>query len=391
MYNVVVYQARFKPEWLKRRRPSMSQRYVRYGHIEGIDADKIAYATQASEAAYIVQNPDEQAIVDIMRENYNHADENLYVGFTNESDEQIRKLFPDLSKCKKSYHVKVEFEVKHSFFNGLIKSVNSIDPLIVQRILPQSHDFLPKSSDFFQYKPHMHVIISQLDLNDQLSALKAIAQCPPQSPPILINGSFGSGKTRVLACAAYYITEMAEEPARVLICTHHQASADSFVESYFGELLTNPKFSWQVHLIRLTSFNYVKYNEEDQVKKSTSDKFSKFYISISHLRKKVKSISSSSKNLVIVTTFNTALHLQEIFHPGFFTHILLDEGAQSREPEAIAPLSLASGGTQIVIAGDPSQVRLSRSRAAYVHILIPSNPSMLTAAPLITIIACVYI
>ena len=67
-------------------------------------------------------------------------------------------------------------------------------------------------------------------------------------------------------------------------------------------------------------------------------------------------ISNSSGNLVIATTFLTALSLRNLFRPGFFTHILIDEGAQTREPEAIAPLSLASSGTKIVIAGDSCQV-----------------------------------
>ena len=348
VYKLVVYQARFKPEWIRGTRDNASQGYVRYGHIEGIDADKIAYATQASEAAYIVHSAHKQVMVDIMRENYNHTDENLYISFTRDSDEQIRKVFPDLSKDKKSYIVRIEFEVKHMYFDNLIKSVSNIDPVIIRRLLPQRDDFLPKSSGFFQYKPHMHGIISQLDADDQLAALKTIALCPPQSPPILINGSFGSGKTRVLACAAYYITEMAKEPARVLLCAHHQASADSFVESYFGDLLTNPKHSWQVCFVRLTSNMYT----------CRSYKFSKFYMNTNNLRKVVQSqrLLNSSRNLVIATTFFTALRLRYIFSPGFFTHILLDEGAQSREAEAIAPLSLASSSTQIVIAGDSSQV-----------------------------------
>ena len=41
---------------------------------------------------------------------------------------------------------------------------------------------------------------------------------------------------------------------------------------------------------------------------------------------------------------------------GHFTHILLDEGAQSREPESIAPLCLADIDTKIIIVGDHKQV-----------------------------------
>jgi len=39
-----------------------------------------------------------------------------------------------------------------------------------------------------------------------------------------------------------------------------------------------------------------------------------------------------------------------------FTHILIDEGAQTREPEAVAPLGLADDNAKIVIAGDHLQV-----------------------------------
>ena len=364
MYNLILYQARFKPNWIWRSTDDQSQGFVRYGIIEGIDPDKIAYATQASEAVYIMANQVEVK-ANIMRENYDHTDENMYIGFTRDSVAQLSKAFPDLQNGKKTYdQVKVEFEVKHMFFDGLIKSVNYIDPVIIQRILPLPRDFLSRSSTFFRYKHEMHAIISQLDPDDQLAALKTIALSPAQSPPILINGSFGTGKTRVLAIAAYYTIEMAVEPARVLVCAHHQVSADNFVETYFGDMVINRDFSKQVRLIRLTSSHYT----------SRSEKFSNFYMNFYHLCKEMQRNRSStiSGNLLIATTCSTALRLCDLFAPGFFTHIFLDEGAQSREPEAIAPLSLASSGTKIVIAGDSCQVS-SYNRCIYTLLIRLEN------------------
>ena len=349
VYKLVLYQARLKPQWIRRLSNDNSSIYVRYGSIEGIDPDKIAYATQASEAAIIVVN-EVEVKADIMRENYKHTDENMYIGFTQESIPNLKKAFRDLSNSNKTYeHVKVEFEVKHLFFDNLIKSVNKIDPIIAQRLLPEPQDFLLKSSElaFFQQdeSESIPIISSQLDPDDQLNALKIIAQSPAQSPPILINGSFGTGKTRVLAFAAYYFTEVAVKPTRVLICAHHQVSADHFVESYFGEMIKN---NWHVRLIRLTSMNYNARNPQ----------YSKFFMNFHQLHKEVKvgRVSTGSGNLVIATTFLTALRLQDLFAPGFFTHILLDEGAQTREAEAITPLSLATSETKIVIAGDSCQV-----------------------------------
>jgi len=58
---------------------------------------------------------------------------------------------------------------------------------------------------------------------------------------------------------------------------------------------------------------------------------------------------------LIITTFLTAPHLT-FYDVKPFTHILIDEGAQTREPEAIAPLVLAGDNAKIVIAGDHLQV-----------------------------------
>ncbi len=65
-----------------------------------------------------------------------------------------------------------------------------------------------------------------------------------------------------------------------------------------------------------------------------------------------------------------------MFPPGFFTHILLDEGAQAREPEAVAPLSLATKDTKIVIAGDPQQVSNIGSSHVYVVMMNCTHPQV---------------
>ena len=55
---------------------------------------------------------------------------------------------------------------------------------------------------------------------------------------------------------------------------------------------------------------------------------------------------------IVVSTFLISLHLVDVLGRNFFTHILIDEGAQAQEPESIAPLCLANGQTKILIAGD---------------------------------------
>ena len=340
MYNLVILQTGFRPLWF--RSPSSSNSYTRYGYIEGIENEKVAYATMASEAAFIVTAEGEVS-ASIMMENSSHTDDNLYIGFTRVSDSMLRRLFHGLAGSEKSYsHVTIEFEVKHVYFDNLIKSVNSIDPVVVQKLLPQVDDFLPLSSES---EPNMQSVIAQLDPGDQLTALKKIVSCPTQSPPILINGLSASGKTRIIAMSAYHVTKMATKPARVLVCSHHQKSADSIIESYFGKFVTNPKYSWQVRLVRVTS----------ALSTPSSQRFSQFYMNFFQLCQEVQK-GTLSGNLVIVTTFLAALRFQKLFSRGFFTHIFLDDGAQIREPEAIAPLSLATNNTKILIAGDPCLV-----------------------------------
>ena len=73
--------------------------------------------------------------------------------------------------------------------------------------------------------------------------------CDPKAP-LLIVGSFGTGKTHLLARAAMQIVQ--EDPrARVLVCAHLQSTADSYVVNYFCEVLRtnemvrlmNPRYS----------------------------------------------------------------------------------------------------------------------------------------------------
>lgn len=356
-YTLVIYQCDIKPHWLYNQKDSIC---VRYGHIEGIDADRAAYATQASEIAVVIGSDGSKAKMEIMKENFNHSDEHLYIGFNRKEIANFKEIFQELPNSKVTYsQIEVQFEVKHSYFNNLIRSVNNIAPDIINRLLPVREDFLSRCPGNFQYTTSMQPMISQLDSDDQLNALKTVAVCPTSSPPVLINGSFGTGKSRVLAIAAYYISETLKQ-ARILVCAHHQASVDHFVETYFGDMIQ--EHSWNIkHFFHVTPTDY-------HVRSEKLKKYSQYFMTFSQLKKRVQNTRIDDGNVVITTTFLNALHLHRLplFRHGFFTHILLDEGAQSREPEAIAPLSLASKETQIVIAGDSNQVLIYNNNIMYV-------------------------
>ena len=308
-----------------------------YGCLEVGDGDIIAHATQASEAVYLIASERNEVKGEILRDNFNHTGNKLYISmdppFTTEANK-----------------IEAQFEVKHSYFDSLHKALNSIPDNIIRRLVPRSEDFpshvnaealLTLQSIPKEYKTILNL---QTLEQDQQQALQIVLSCPSNSPPVLVTGSFGSGKTSFLASVAYCFIAEAERcraPARILICTHHQATADTIMEKYFIPMLDSISTPLKIEVARITSLNArkidIRYLE------------SKDFLNNSYKYIKLR-------KLILVTTFLTAIHLKVKFNPGFFTHILMDEGAQAREPEAIAPLCLADNNTKIIIAGDPQQV-----------------------------------
>ena len=111
---------------------------------------------------------------------------------------------------------------------------------------------------------------------------------------MIIPGPFGTGKTRVLAVATYNFIETAKKSnsiARVLLCCQQQVSADTFVESYFGKILTDKHKSWGVKLVRLTRNKY--YLEDSALQRSSDVPFFEFKKHVDMSTKKFETTSSS--------------------------------------------------------------------------------------------------
>ena len=274
---------------------------------------------------------------EILRDNLSHTENNLYISM-------------DPPFTTKANKIEAQFEVKHLYFNSLHKALNSIPDNIIRRLVPRSEDFPShvnaEALSTLQSIPKVYKIILNLQTleQDQQQALQIVLSCPSNSPPVLVTGSFGSGKTSFLASVAYCFIAEAERcraPARILICTHHQATANTIMEKYFIPMLDSISTPLKIEVARITSRDVQKRDIRYLESKNFLDNSYKYI----QLRK-----------LILVTTFLTAIHLKAKFNPGFFTHILMDEGAQAREPEAIAPLCLADNNTKIIIAGDPQQV-----------------------------------
>ncbi|XP_019850656.1 PREDICTED: uncharacterized protein LOC109580165 [Amphimedon queenslandica] len=290
--------------------------------ILGMNDDQVQYATQASEGIIFVKNKKDLCKGTILHSNYGNLSEHFYVSLDVDDFRCIQDACRHLGSGW--YQVYVEFEVKHAYFDSLHQAVIDIPDSMIKKITP--------SSD------------AASNENKQSKALEAILQCPANFP-VIVSGPFGSGKTRIIARAAYEFIQtglIAHSPTRILICAHHSDTAKTYVSKYLYPAFNGvPK----VKVIRITRQDRFFHTSRNIINRTVYDL--KREISLGHHIK--------DQVIVIVTTYMTSLHVAKIFG-AHFTHILLDEAAQVREPEAIAPLSLGNAATKIIATGDSKQV-----------------------------------
>ena len=335
--------------------------YFGYITADHLDGDKISYAEQASAGKVILVLPGSRnegplilQSLNIQGSEYTKGRECIYLELHDHDVDSIVNLYPKCIRANKQIEkVKVEFVLKHSYFKRLHKAIDQLSDEVISKLVPcNPSDFsIQELNGYAPVCTHMIKMVKEIVFldrdrekgnipNSQMSALCKILQIDSQcKAPVLIVGSFGTGKTRLLARTAYQ-TLYNDRSAKVLVCAHHQRSVDSLMEDYFLKMIKEGwKCNTMVRLIPEGWHSQYKHEYED------------YYKTISQM----KVLDKSSLKLVL-TTFSSSLLLLQCVGKGHFTHILLDEGAQSREPETIAPLCLANKNTKIVIAGDHKQV-----------------------------------
>ena len=312
--------------------------YNHYGIIFGEDGDILAYAKQASEGSIVVLNEKVQLKTKHVRARIPHGDYNansIVFGLDKDEEEKLTWWKP-ATRYQYTHPVplRVEFMVKRSYFKGLHAALSKLKPAGIQKMIPIQHDFA--SSTLRPFRPRRPPYKSLLLDSYQQRALFRILNCS-SGAPVLVTGPFGTGKTRVLVTAAYEI--LGKSSNRILMCAHHQNSVDTFI-SYFGEILQDPCNPWQKKVVRIVlNDSYMRINKP---------KYPHLYVA----RDELDSIDPYD---LVITTLGTSRSLLYKGHKPF-THILIDEGAQTREPETISPLCFARDFTKIVIAGDHLQV-----------------------------------
>ena len=267
---------------------------------------------------------------DIMYRNFNAERDSLTV--------EIRQngLFRQF-KLNARWKTFVRFTFNHWYFWRLHRAIARADDRLIERLVkPRPKHFEPSST--------VRKGSFKLDREYQLEALKKMLSCETQAPYLLL-GPFGTGKTYVLAAFIEQLL-MSGSRNRILICTHQDTGADKLYRSLQENIdgihlqalrLVPDAFETRRNFALLQPYS-CKAVCQDEVQHLTQWK-------------------------VIVTTFLTAITIKDKLIKEkaslHFSHIVIDEGAQSREPEALGALALAKQNTRIVIAGDHRQVCMS--------------------------------
>ena len=308
----------------------------------------MSYAKQASEGSFLILNERIKGRIVIHASHIpfyqvkkshlpRSADQNsIVLGLTEEENTSLTTWNP---KCKGNYafrdYVLIQFELKHSYFQRLHNALDNLPQCIVDRLIPiaKYEPNMDTDKDCREcYAPPYEKL--RLDKTCQLQALNLILSSKSKCP-LLVAGPFGTGKTRVLARAAFEILK--DRSTKVLICAHHQASVDTFVD-YFCSMKHDKERPWYPKFIRVAMYSH---------RSAIKDANPTFFVTVGQ--------ANRTHHRLVVTTLGFAPRLSN-YKNGYFTHILIDEGAQTREPETVAPLTLAGENTTIVIAGDHNQV-----------------------------------
>ena len=329
MYEVTIFQPGFKPLNMEHNF-NRDEEFIRFGYISGTDGDKLSYAKQASEGSLIVL--DEQTFIKVKHIYASvpkDANSNAIVfALTKEANSKLVR-WSALAKTRWSRNLQVHFELKHSYFQRLHNALDSISFESIKKIMPNCENFTNDNGgrNWNPGKPEH----DKLELDSyQQRALRTILNSSPGAP-VLVTGPFGTGKTRLLARAAYEILKFPR--SKVLICAHHQASVDTFVK-LLGEVIDNDI------MIRVIPNQSYRSKIRDKYDHLFVPKYKVHY-----------SLENAGIRLVITTLGTSNLRIRSKF-----SHILIDEGAQTREPEIISPLQFAHEYTRIIIAGDHLQV-----------------------------------
>ncbi|CAE6495202.1 unnamed protein product [Rhizoctonia solani] len=177
---------------------------------------------------------------------------------------------------------------------------------------------------------------------EQRNAITRVIRLPPGSPPFIIFGPPGTGKTvTAVECISQLLND---KNARILACAPSNSASDLIAQRLIQlrELKPDELFRLNArYRQRTTPEDLLPYSSQDPTRKNSQ-------IPLGHLK----------PYRVVVATCSTSAVLRRLgVEPGAFTHIFIDEAGQGSEPEVMIPILMMAGPkTNIVLSGDPKQL-----------------------------------
>lgn len=228
----------------------------------------------------------------------------------------------------------VHFEISHHHYHHQHQAIENASESTISKLFPSSHTLRQSQSGMEIASLRVNDVF-HLDQQYQLKALKKMFACSPGAPYILL-GPFGTGKTYLLSAAVSKLVERGTN--KVLVCTHRNRGADGIYRALQGNVRRVERSVARVvggaeaaERLRLPGATIVYPDRQ------------------------------ATNYSVLITTFGVAGNLVNLVRQGYlhFSHILIDEGAQCPEPEALGALILAERDTRVIIVGDNKQVGLA--------------------------------
>ena len=188
---------------------------IRYGYIRAkhLDEDKIAYLDQACERNLVITYNEGDYHATMVKPHYKKR--RIFICIPKQDALWLIDS-PEMFTIK----VKVKFELKYSYFDRLHNAIDLLSIETIRRLFPTDENCFFNSRAVYNlplekdYREHLTLEPGQREV------VKMIVHAQPKAP-VIVAGSFGTGKTRILAQAAFQILTVKKHP-RVLVCAHHQ-------------------------------------------------------------------------------------------------------------------------------------------------------------------------
>jgi hypothetical protein len=180
----------------------------------------------------------------------------------------------------------------------------------------------------------------------QLQAVHEIVAGVCRPTPYLLFGPPGTGKTVTLVESILQIYTR-QPDSRILACAPTNTAADLLVERLYAAL------EGRHDMLRIMAFSRAREGDG-----APGPKVLPFTLDDGQGSFRAPTLQEVLSHRIVVSTLTTASKLHNLgVQRGHFTTICVDEGGQSFEPEAIAPVAPLLGETgQLVVAGDPKQL-----------------------------------